>query len=206
MKKMFLKGGFVFLLVLTGVRIHAQDETAALVTVLKTELAKGDVQVESKNTSLEKLQHNDIKRYGLAGKPSDAFYIKATTTLIDIKSESVYGLRNGIYWYLNYLGFRYYFPGKTWQFVPKLQSAFKPVEKTVSPSFTYRRIWYAYGTGSKQADAERRKLSALDRGTFEIRKTAVFCRCGLLFARLSENLPRHSFIISFTQTASQYPF
>lgn len=131
-----------------------ENKTGAIAAILKGELKKANLLVESSNIQLVQLTAMDAKKYELDEKPADAFYIKTTSQLINIRSRSIEGLRNGVYWYLQYLGFRYYFPGEAWQYTPHLKNAFRQVEKTISPSFTHRRIWYAYGTGSKQADAD----------------------------------------------------
>ncbi len=110
-----------------------------------------------KSIRFQQLSANELSRYKLNAQPADAFYINATADALAIRSASAAGLRNGVYWYLAHLGFRYYFPNNAWHFAPTLRTPFKPVEKTVAPSYTHRRIWYAYGTGSKKADADYRK-------------------------------------------------
>ncbi len=135
---------------------YAQEdgEINIIAAILEQKLSKAGVKVNRSEIKLSRFDQEDAKKYDLNDKPPDAFHIKTKNQLIDIRSRSVEGLRNGAYWYLHYLGFRFYFPGETWHYIPKLQTAFKPVEKTIAPSFLHRRIWYAYGTGSKKADAD----------------------------------------------------
>ncbi len=85
------------------------------------------------------------------------FRIKGDYQSLSIVGSSEAALLNGVYWYLNYLGFRYYFPGQQWEFIPKLKTPFKEISETITPSFEHRRIWYAYGTGSKVADKDYAK-------------------------------------------------
>lgn len=157
-RKKIGKIGVLAVLLLLNLTGYAQEKEINEITkTLQDELNKADVSIERSAIRLTKISQNDLGKYDLTGKPGDAFYIKVNNQLIDVRSESVNGLRNGVYWYLKQLGFRYYFPGEIWQHIPRLQTAFKPVEKTVAPSFSHRRIWYAYGTGSKQADNDYNK-------------------------------------------------
>ncbi|MGN6400931.1 MAG: DUF4838 domain-containing protein [Flavisolibacter sp.] len=103
---------------------------------------------------LDLLSNGQKDKYQLALNPTDEFYVKATSNSLYIAASSVSGLRNGAYWYLQFLGYRYYFPEQSWHYTPSLASVYKPVEKTVVPSYIFRRIWYAYGTDSKQADQD----------------------------------------------------
>ncbi len=159
-KSLFFKCLVLCILFLSGA-CFAQEpgDIDQIAGILEKELGESGVEIKRSDIRLEKINMHDAKRYDLNGSPADAFYIKTSHRLIEIRSLSVEGLRNAAYWYLQYLGFRFYFPGETWQYKPKLESAFKPVEKTVSPSFNYRRIWYAYGTGSDKADIDYRKWS-----------------------------------------------
>ncbi|RYG40681.1 MAG: DUF4838 domain-containing protein, partial [Chitinophagaceae bacterium] len=51
-------------------------------------------------------------------------------------------------------GYRFYFPNADWQIIPQKLDLFKSLSIISSPAFSHRRIWYGYGTGSKQADAD----------------------------------------------------
>ncbi|MFC0775986.1 DUF4838 domain-containing protein [Terrimonas alba] len=135
---------------------YTQEEVEVnkIASTLEEELKKAGVSIRKSTIQLSQVSHRDAKKYDLNDKPEDAFCIKTNHQSLDIRSQSIDGLRNGVYWYLHYLGFRFYFPGETWQYIPQLQTALKPVEKTVAPSFSHRRIWYAYGTGSAQADKD----------------------------------------------------
>ncbi|WP_276504476.1 DUF4838 domain-containing protein [Terrimonas pollutisoli] len=131
-----------------------KNDISKIVMLFHKELRKGGINADADNIQLQLLTQANLKNYNLSDAPSDAFYICVKNRIIEIKSGSNEGLRNGAYWYLGQLGYRYYFPGESWQFVPRLESAFKAMERTVVPSFSHRRIWYAYGTGSDKADAD----------------------------------------------------
>ncbi len=94
---------------------------------------------------------SDASRFN---KIDDAFHINADNHKISISAATVKGLKNGMYWYLQFLGYRFYFPNDAWYYIPELPGIYKPVDTVISPSFTYRRIWYAYGTASARADAD----------------------------------------------------
>lgn len=124
----------------------------------KADLAPVDVKLGGENCDrgfcFQLLPDERGDKYGLRGKPAGSFYLKASTTSVYIASLTTEGLRNGAYWYLGFLGYRYYFPGESWHFVPELKTVYKSVEKLGVPSYSSRRIWYAYGTDSKKADAD----------------------------------------------------
>ncbi len=46
---------------------------------------------------------------------------------------------------LHRLGYRQFFPGETWEVVPKLDDVQIAIDKRESPSFQARRIWYNWG-------------------------------------------------------------
>jgi hypothetical protein len=110
-----------------------QNDISKIATLLRNELRKGGVNAGADNIRLELLAQPGLKSYDLFSAPPDAFFIKVKNGAIEIKSGSNEGLRNGAYWYLSQLGYRYYFPGENWEFVPRLESAFKAMEKTVVP-------------------------------------------------------------------------
>lgn len=162
---------FISLLFLLSVsfNVAAQQRTAAIAPVanlLKQELSKADVSVSNINMvgklgqsgfQLALLDKQEKAQYKLDGLPADAFYIKSNNQSVYIGSTTPAGLRNGAYWYLSQLGFRYYFPNEAWHHIPQLTSPYKTFDKAVGPSYIHRRIWYAYGTDSKRADADYNK-------------------------------------------------
>jgi hypothetical protein len=168
-----MKSQFFFILFFSvAISLAAQDtreNVDPIARILQEELVKAglssiDIETRGKiNDSgfqLSVLSADQATSFHLNNQPSDAFYIKATMQSVFIGSKSIAGLRNGVYWYLHYLGFRYYFPSESWHVIPRLNTPYKPVEKTEVPSFYHRRIWYAYGTDSEKADADYKKWFA----------------------------------------------
>src|SRR3989337_1766862 len=97
-----------------------------------SELAKSissDKLPGNKAVRFEFLSVDQKKKYGLENQGVGSFYIKVNTNEFFLASETANGLRNGIYWYLQYIGYRYYFPGNTWHYLPQLQTALKPAEE-----------------------------------------------------------------------------
>ena len=156
----------LFLLLKSGIVLSQQPKTQVLRSVeriLKKELVKSGASLPSISTNgvpggagfqLAILPGKELGSLKLAGQPSDAFYLKATNSSVYIASASERGVQNGVFWYLQHLGFRYYFPNEAWHVIPKLGSLYKPVEQLGIPSFAHRSIWYAYGTKSQKADAD----------------------------------------------------
>lgn len=139
----------------------AKDELSKLIQTLRQELSRAGVDAVEVSANgaigkagfqLDLLTSSQSVPARLNSEPHDGFYIKATDNSVYIASRSIDGLQNGVFWYLNYLGFRYYFPNDAWHIIPQLSTVFKNVEKVVMPSFLHRRIWYAYGSNSKKAD------------------------------------------------------
>lgn len=153
-----------FLYVVTGMAIlisqgfsQKKEDIQVLTQQFISRLAQaGTIKTESLNNSinLEIIEKN--AEPSLQTQPDDVFHIKVTLQKIIITSSTFNGLKNGMFWYLQYLGYRFYFPNEAWYYIPELPTLYKPVDTIVSPSFTYRRIWYAYGTGSAKADKDYR--------------------------------------------------
>ena len=144
-------------------QVGKNDDLLGVSKILQTELKKAAIEVPpisfqgkagDPGIHLDLLSNSQPDKYQLASNPTDAFYVKATSNSLYIAASSVSGLRNGAYWYLQFLGYRYYFPEQSWRYTPVLASVYKSVEKTVQPAYAFRRIWYAYGTDSKQADQD----------------------------------------------------
>lgn len=144
-------------------QVGTNNDLLEVSKILQTELKKAGMAVPeisfqgkpgTPGIHLDLLSNSQPDKYQLASNPTDAFYVRATSNSLYIAASSVSGLRNGAYWYLQFLGYHYYFPEQSWHYIPALTSVYKPVEKMVVPSYAFRRIWYAYGTDSKQADGD----------------------------------------------------
>ena len=99
----------------------------------------------------------------VVGKPTDfaelPFQVKFETGPFDREAYLLRSHENGIYllgatdlavshavWdLLHRLGYRQFFPGETWEVVPRLNDLSIAVEDREQPSFYARRIWYNWG-------------------------------------------------------------
>lgn len=93
-------------------------------------------QLKIKLTNNRDLVANQIVKK--IGKKRQPFYIKVENDQIFIYGDHSEGLRNGMYWYLQELGFRWYFPGDLWRKIPNRQRNLKNVDKVVIPDFSNR--------------------------------------------------------------------
>jgi len=65
---------------------------------------------------------------------------------VKIIGNSQMAVRNGVFIYLEAIGFRYYFPHPDWYIIPGKINLFPAINYSGEPSFNHRRIWYGYGT------------------------------------------------------------
>lgn len=56
------------------------------------------------------------------------------------------GLANGIYAYLEKLGFRWFHPGEEWTYVPTLKNICMVINQKITPDFSMRAFFGSYGT------------------------------------------------------------
>jgi hypothetical protein len=82
----------------------------------------------------------------------EAFSIDANGNAVQILGNSNMAIGHGIFTYLDYLGYRFYFANTDWHIVPDKPNLFPRLNIVSRPVFDHRRIWYGYGTGSKIAD------------------------------------------------------
>lgn len=82
----------------------------------------------------------------------EAFSADAGNNTIRILGNSNMAVGHGIFSYLDWLGFRFYFANPDWHITPKKTDLFRKWNIISKPAFDHRRIWYGYGTGSKIAD------------------------------------------------------
>jgi hypothetical protein len=91
----------------------------------------------------------DLSKAGIEG-----FFIKGDSKTVQIIGNSNMAVGHGIFAYLHNLGYRYYFANTDWHIVPANVLLYKTISQITKPSFSLRRIWYGYGTGSKIADSD----------------------------------------------------
>jgi hypothetical protein len=84
----------------------------------------------------------------------EGFSINGKSNTVQIIGNSNMAVGHGIFTYLFNLGYRYYFANTDWHIVPSNVALFKTMNQVSKPSFSLRRIWYGYGTGSPVADAD----------------------------------------------------
>lgn len=82
----------------------------------------------------------------------EAFSIDANGNSVQILGNSNMAIGHGIFSYLEFLGYRFYFANTDWHIVPDKPNLFPKWNIITKPGFDHRRIWYGYGTGSKIAD------------------------------------------------------
>jgi hypothetical protein len=69
-------------------------------------------------------------------------------------ANSPLGLRHAVFFYLEELGYRYFFPHRVWHIIPDRIVPYQQINILTSPDFDHRRIWYAYGTDSERANRD----------------------------------------------------
>jgi hypothetical protein len=74
----------------------------------------------------------------------EGFQIANEENKLIIRANHLNGLRNGVYYYLNKLGFRFFLPGDIWMHIPKLASVFISLNESKYPLFENRSV---FGTG-----------------------------------------------------------
>jgi len=78
----------------------------------------------------------DRERYSIRSHAKGLLLTGTTETAVE---HAVWDL-------LGRLGYRQFFPGKTWEVVPRLENVRVELDVTESPAYHFRRIWYGYGT------------------------------------------------------------
>lgn len=86
----------------------------------------------------------------LSSYGDEGIYIKGTATYAYVCANTGEGLRQGIYRYLQQLGFRYYFPNPAWHIKPADRKIYKTFEVLARPDFAYRKITPGWGYGTSR--------------------------------------------------------
>lgn len=90
----------------------------------------------------------------LAAAGVEGYWLETKQRTVKIVGNSNMAISHGVFAWLYALGYRYYFANADWHIIPEKINLYAPVSVVSSPDFGHRRIWYGYGTGSKQADAD----------------------------------------------------
>ena len=69
----------------------------------------------------------------------DEFIIETHAFGVRIVGAGATGVRNGVWWFLRQLGYRYFFPWETWEHIPDLPTAKVAIKTHQKPSFLSRR-------------------------------------------------------------------
>ncbi len=113
-------------------------------------------------------------KYPTVLKTSDAegIYIKGDGKSIQFIGNTALALQQGVYIYLEQLGFRFLLPGEIWNVIPKLSSVYKTVSILTQPHFEHRRISNGHGYGGNkkiETDFENWATANLLGGAFKIK-------------------------------------
>lgn len=125
----------------------AYDNNDTLVKPLSRELGRYLGQATNESVSYADHTSSDgnislVIKPGLQNSlKKEGFIIKGSGKGLSISANHFNGLRNGIYYYLNSLGFRFYLPGEVWTHVPKLSTPFLKIDTTIYPSFANRAMF-----------------------------------------------------------------
>ncbi len=84
----------------------------------------------------------------------ETFSVNANEQTVQILGKCNMAVGHGIFSYLEFIGYRYYFANPDWHIIPTDPRLFRKWSVVSAPSFYHRRIWYGYGTGSKIADED----------------------------------------------------
>ena len=79
----------------------------------------------------------------------EAFLLLSEGRKLYIVSKTPLGVRNGVYFYLEQLGFRWFLPTENWTIVPSLKSITLDIHRVVAPAFRMRQM---AGTGGLGGD------------------------------------------------------
>ncbi|NOT52801.1 MAG: DUF4838 domain-containing protein, partial [Chitinophagaceae bacterium] len=82
----------------------------------------------------------------------EAFSGEANSNTVQLLGNSNMAIGHGIFTYLDFIGFRFYFANQDWHIIPAKPNLFQKWSIVSRPAFDHRRIWYGYGTNSTIAD------------------------------------------------------
>jgi len=76
----------------------------------------------------------------------ERYSIRTNVTGVLLRGTTENAVEHAVWDFLYRLGYRQFFPGMTWEFVPSLETIRVDLDVTESPDYHFRRIWYGYGT------------------------------------------------------------
>ena len=97
----------------------------------------------------------DTPRIGeLRGRSPEAFVLHSTADRLHVVGNSGLGVQAGIFTLLRQLGCRWFFPHEAWTVIPERETVRIELDRTGSPDFDYRRIWYGWGARTEKLAAD----------------------------------------------------
>lgn len=123
--------------------------------VTEASAADGIVLMRSKGAGAPQA---DVSR--LEGRGPEAFVIRSTDRRsLTITANADAGLINGIYYYLQRIGCRWFFPGDAWTVLPKRRDVTLKIDEVVAPAFRQRLFSGTGGFGGATPVDPRRQMS-----------------------------------------------
>jgi hypothetical protein len=74
------------------------------------------------------------------------YSIRSTGQTVTLTGNTVAAVEHAAWDLMHRLGYRQFFPGKTWEIVPQINAIRLDINCDESPDYHFRRIWYGYGT------------------------------------------------------------
>jgi hypothetical protein len=90
----------------------------------------------------------------LKGLGPEGLAVAGTPEGVTIAGNSALAVNEAVFFYLEKLGYRFYFPHKAWHIAPQTRKLFGEFSIVASPDYAGRRISQNAGTMSKAADAD----------------------------------------------------
>lgn len=124
------------------------DKNDTLIKSIAFELGDYLEKAGKKTVNYDDRNESQTGRINLVVKPGfqssrlkEGFTLKGDGKNLNISASHFNGLRNGVYYYLNLLGFRFYLPGEIWTHIPEINSPFLKIDTAIYPSFANRAMF-----------------------------------------------------------------
>jgi hypothetical protein len=76
----------------------------------------------------------------------EAYILKSHKDGLYVIGATELAVEHAVWDLLYHLGYRQYFPGRTWEIIPRKETIEIAIDKTERPDYLNRRIWYGFGT------------------------------------------------------------
>jgi hypothetical protein len=77
---------------------------------------------------------------------AEAYLIRSRPNRLALIAASKAGIEHVVWDFLHQLGYRHYFPGATWEVVPRIDALQVQTDRVCRPAWWQRRLWFSYGT------------------------------------------------------------